>query len=65
MKIQCAWCKKDMGEKPPYEDPATTHSICDECLAKQLKAVNTPEKPSPEFRERLLARLSTELKTHS
>lgn len=34
MKIVCAWCGKDMGEKPPYEDKSVTHSICPECKAK-------------------------------
>lgn len=34
MKIQCAWCGKPMGEKPPYEDKSVTHSICPECEAK-------------------------------
>jgi len=36
MRIVCAWCKKDMGEKPPYEDKGTTHSICPECKAKHF-----------------------------
>ena len=34
MIIQCAWCGKYMGEKPPYEDKSVTHTICDECIAK-------------------------------
>lgn len=34
MIIKCAWCGKDMGEKPPYEDKSVTHSICEECEAK-------------------------------
>lgn len=47
MKIVCAWCGKDMGEKPPYEDKGTTHTICPECFEKQFpnvskgKAANT------------------------
>ncbi|MGA2403803.1 MAG: hypothetical protein ABSG91_19200 [Syntrophobacteraceae bacterium] len=28
----CAWCKKDLGHKPPYEDFSTTHGICRACL---------------------------------
>lgn len=31
MKVQCAWCGKDMGEKPPYDDPAISHGICEQC----------------------------------
>ena len=34
MIIVCAWCKKRMGEKPPYEDKSETHGICQECLEK-------------------------------
>jgi len=39
MIIKCAWCRKDMGEKPPYEDKSITHTICEECKEK-----NFPEK---------------------
>lgn len=33
MQIKCAWCEAigrngDLGEKPPYENRETTHSIC-------------------------------------
>jgi len=34
MKVVCAWCRKDMGEKEPKEDKGTTHSICPQCLRK-------------------------------
>lgn len=34
MVIECAWCKKILGEKPPYEDRSITSSICDECRKK-------------------------------
>jgi DNA-directed RNA polymerase subunit RPC12/RpoP len=34
MKVVCAWCGKDMGEKEPKEDKGTTHSICPQCLSK-------------------------------
>lgn len=34
MKVVCAWCKKQLGSKPPYEDTSVTHSICPECKAK-------------------------------
>ncbi len=30
MKIVCAWCNKDMGEKGTED--GETHSICDDCL---------------------------------
>ncbi len=35
MKIVCAWCGKEMGEKPPLNNKETTHSICPECYKKQ------------------------------
>jgi len=31
MKRKCAWCDKDLGEKPPYTDQSVTHTICDTC----------------------------------
>lgn len=34
MKIRCAWCGKDMGEKPGAICDAITHGICDECAAR-------------------------------
>ncbi len=34
MEITCAWCNKDMGGKPPYEDKSVTHTICPDCKAK-------------------------------
>lgn len=34
MKIVCAWCGKDMGEKPPFEDKSVTHGMCPECYKK-------------------------------
>ncbi len=35
MKVVCAWCGKDMGEKEPLDDPSVTHGICQECYHKQ------------------------------
>lgn len=37
MKIQCAWCKLDMGSKPPYNDMAVSHTICSSCSVKMLR----------------------------
>ena len=34
MKVVCAWCKKDLGEKEPLKDKSITHGICPECEAK-------------------------------
>jgi len=34
MIIQCSWCKRKMGEKPPIEDKRITHGICSECVNK-------------------------------
>lgn len=34
MKIVCAWCGKDMGEKDSEGVNGVSHSICQECLAK-------------------------------
>ncbi len=32
MKIVCAWCNKDMGEKDGKGIEGTSHSICQDCL---------------------------------
>lgn len=35
MKIICAWCKKFLGEKEPFDDLSETHAKCTDCLKKQ------------------------------
>jgi len=35
MKVKCAWCGRDMGEKPPYDNKEVSHTICADCLKKQ------------------------------
>ena len=34
MKIVCAWCGKDMGEKETKSKEGVSHTICGKCLAK-------------------------------
>ncbi len=34
----CAWCKKDLG---PAESEGDTHGICEECLAKVRKEMES------------------------
>ncbi|MDD5039348.1 MAG: hypothetical protein PHN78_08575, partial [Dehalococcoidales bacterium] len=41
MIIKCAWCGKCMGEKPPYGDKSITHTICEECRAKNFPKKGT------------------------
>ena len=41
MKIVCAWCRKDMGEKDGEGVNGVSHSICQECLAKLLAKVES------------------------
>lgn len=40
MKIVCAWCKKDMGEKEPKEDERITHAICAGCKMRMVKEMD-------------------------
>jgi len=47
LKIVCAWCGKDMGEKPPYEDESITHTICPDCLKKQFPDISQEKSASP------------------
>jgi len=35
--MQCAWCKKFMGELAPFKDKGISHGMCPECLKKELK----------------------------
>ncbi len=30
----CAWCKKVIGQKPPFEDKSETHGMCESCFSK-------------------------------
>lgn len=52
MKRVCAWCGKDMGEKPPYGGPGgkfdkeVTHGMCDECSEKAYG--KRPKRDAPE-----------------
>jgi len=41
MKIVCAWCGKDMGEKDSKGVDGVTHSICKECSAKLMTKVES------------------------
>ena len=41
MKVVCAWCGKDMGEKDGKGQKGISHGLCNECLYKmELKAEN-------------------------
>lgn len=37
MKIICLECKRELGEKFPFDDPEATHTICPECIEKKCK----------------------------
>ena len=41
MKIVCAWCGKDMGEKDGKGIEGISHSICPKCLVKLLVKVES------------------------
>jgi len=36
LKIVCAWCGKDMGEKEGQGIEGISHSICKDCLSRFL-----------------------------
>ncbi len=40
MKVICGWCKKDLGDKAPFDDKRITYGICDDCLARQLDNID-------------------------
>jgi len=35
MRRICAWCGKNLKEKWPYDDDSITHTICEECAARE------------------------------
>jgi len=55
MKVICTWCKLDMGEKEPLDDPKIFHGQCGRCqkememehyemsqrsIANQIRSIN-------------------------
>ena len=36
MKVICAWCNKDMGEKGGKDVEGISHGVCEECLTRLL-----------------------------
>ena len=41
MKIVCAWCGKEIGERNSEGTEGVSHGVCEECLNKmELKAEN-------------------------
>jgi len=44
IKIVCAWCEKDMGEKDGGGVEGVSHGICEECLRRQLDALERLKK---------------------
>lgn len=44
MKIVCAWCKKDMGEKPPLDNTDIIHGMCKACCQLELRKQRRLEK---------------------
>jgi hypothetical protein len=40
MKVECAWCKKDLGSKEPLEDRSVSHGICPECYAREARGIS-------------------------
>lgn len=39
MKVICAWCKKDLGEKEPLEEKIVSHGICGECSSSIIDSI--------------------------
>ena len=36
MRVVCLECNRELGEKFPFEDPDTTHTICPECIERRF-----------------------------
>ncbi|MFH1931039.1 MAG: hypothetical protein ABIN18_05560 [Pseudomonadota bacterium] len=39
MKVICCYCKKDLGDKAPFEDNRVSHGACDECANQQMAII--------------------------
>lgn len=42
MRVVCAWCHTYVESKPPFDDPAESHSICPSCERNFLKQLACP-----------------------
>jgi len=36
MKLECSWCHKNLGDREPVANEATTHGICPACLQTRI-----------------------------
>ena len=39
MKVICCYCKKDLGDKEPFEDIRISHGACKKCADQQLSII--------------------------
>jgi hypothetical protein len=58
LDVKCAWCKKTLGRKPPYQDRSVSHGICAACERVQraeIAAMKNPKRKYPPVRRNPLA----------
>jgi len=36
MRVICCYCKKDLGDKAPFDDNRVSHGACEACAMKDL-----------------------------
>jgi hypothetical protein len=36
MKIECSWCRKDLGYREPLQKGEITHGMCSRCLQMRV-----------------------------
>ncbi len=36
MKIECSWCRKDLGYREPLKKGEITHGMCSSCLQMRV-----------------------------
>jgi hypothetical protein len=54
MKVVCAWCEREgqpayLGECEPYDNPATTHGLCQRHKKQALEALPSQSFPDAEM----------------
>ena len=49
MKVICGWCKRDLGEKEPLDQPyPISHGICENCQRQLLSQLEKRKEMSQE-----------------
>ncbi len=54
MIIVCCVCKKNQGEKEPFEDKTKTHGLCEACYKSKMKELENFDSETTSNRQRMI-----------